>query len=53
MDVIAEGVETQEQYEFLRQLGCKYYQGYLFARALPLADFIAFNQRLGGSGSAV
>lgn len=53
MDVIAEGVETQEQYEFLRQLGCKYYQGYLFARALPLADYIAFNQRLGGSGSAV
>ena len=27
---LAEGVETQEQYEFLRRIGCERLQGYLF-----------------------
>jgi len=40
--VIAEGVETQAQAEFLAQLGCYDYQGYLFSKPLPLSDFIAF-----------
>jgi len=39
MNVIAEGVETQEQLDFLRQHGCKTYQGYLFSRPVPLAEF--------------
>jgi diguanylate cyclase (GGDEF)-like protein len=34
MDVIAEGVETAEQLEHLRALGCPHVQGYLFARPL-------------------
>jgi len=34
MDVVAEGVETQEQYLRLRDLGCRFGQGYLFARPL-------------------
>ncbi|HET7650847.1 MAG TPA: EAL domain-containing protein [Gammaproteobacteria bacterium] len=33
--VIAEGVETQEQHAFLRELGCKLGQGYLYARPQP------------------
>ena len=37
--VIAEGVETQEQRDFLERNGCKLYQGYLFSRPVPLADF--------------
>ncbi|OHE01356.1 MAG: hypothetical protein A2513_04055 [Sulfurimonas sp. RIFOXYD12_FULL_33_39] len=31
-EVIAEGVETKEQFDMLKSLGCKYFQGYLFAK---------------------
>jgi predicted signal transduction protein with EAL and GGDEF domain len=41
LSVIAEGVETYVQALLLRQLGCHAYQGYLFARPMPLADFRA------------
>ncbi len=34
MDVVAEGIETSDQYRLLRQLGCRFGQGYLFARPL-------------------
>ncbi|HEY9865327.1 MAG TPA: EAL domain-containing protein [Candidatus Obscuribacterales bacterium] len=34
MDVVAEGVETQEQLEQLRQFNCEYGQGYLFSKPL-------------------
>jgi EAL domain-containing protein (putative c-di-GMP-specific phosphodiesterase class I) len=34
MDVVAEGIETREQYRLLRQLGCRFGQGFLFARPL-------------------
>ena len=36
MDVVAEGVETEEQAEYLRSLSCEMVQGYLFSR--PLND---------------
>ncbi len=39
LEVIAEGVETQAQREFLAQFGCYAYQGYLFSRPVPLAAF--------------
>jgi len=32
---VAEGIETVEQYYLLRQMGCRYGQGFLFARPLP------------------
>ncbi|MGS1014585.1 sensor domain-containing protein [Rhodanobacter sp. UC4448_H15] len=37
--VVAEGVETDAQAAFLRQAGCAELQGFLFAAALPVADF--------------
>jgi EAL domain-containing protein (putative c-di-GMP-specific phosphodiesterase class I) len=39
MAVIAEGVETEEQRDFLATNGCNSYQGYLFSRPLPIEDF--------------
>ena len=38
IDVVAEGVETVEQLEFLRRHGCDMMQGFLFSRALPAAQ---------------
>lgn len=38
MDVVAEGIETPEQYRLLRQMGCRYGQGYLFAKPMPAED---------------
>ncbi len=37
MDVVAEGVETQEQMALLRSLSCKSAQGYFFSRPLDIA----------------
>jgi diguanylate cyclase len=42
LSVVAEGVETKEQMETLRHLGCAVMQGYLFSRGLPLDEFVAW-----------
>lgn len=39
MEVITEGVETQEQVDFLKEYGCDIFQGYHFAKPMPVADF--------------
>ncbi len=45
LDVIAEGVETEEQLLFLARNNCRIYQGYLFSRPLPLEQFEQFRQQ--------
>jgi diguanylate cyclase (GGDEF)-like protein/PAS domain S-box-containing protein len=42
LNVIAEGVETQTQCEWLVSAGCHHFQGYLFGRPLALEQFEAF-----------
>lgn len=38
---LSEGVETEEQYEMLTRMGCKLFQGYYFARPVPVEQFEA------------
>lgn len=42
VEVIAEYVETEEQRDKLQELGCHWYQGYLYSKPIPLEDFIVF-----------
>ena len=41
LSVIAEGVETPGQHQFLRDIGCHAFQGYLFGRPMPVAELNA------------
>lgn len=41
MEIVAEGVEEPEQQRFLMECGCETAQGYLYYRAMPLAEFEA------------
>jgi EAL domain-containing protein (putative c-di-GMP-specific phosphodiesterase class I) len=47
--VVAEGVETDGQMDFLRQFGCEQGQGYLFARPMPASEFAALIAAKSGS----
>lgn len=42
LDVIAEGVETREQRDFLGSIGCQSYQGFYYSRPLPIKEFEQF-----------
>lgn len=44
VDVIAEGVESVEQRQYLFDEGCFFYQGYLFSKPLPIESFEALIQ---------
>ncbi|BCN93507.1 hypothetical protein THMIRHAM_12920 [Thiomicrorhabdus immobilis] len=44
LEILAEGVETQEQLEFLKQNNCHYIQGYFFSKPLPFNE-IDFSKR--------
>ena len=41
LEVIAEGVETQEQVAFLKESGCGLFQGYFLSKPLPVAEFLS------------
>ncbi|MEE0955245.1 MAG: EAL domain-containing protein [Eubacterium sp.] len=42
---LCEGVETKEQYDFLRDIGCERVQGYLISRPVPLDDMVRLAQK--------
>ncbi|MFD0738372.1 EAL domain-containing protein [Lysobacter koreensis] len=46
MEVVAEGIETSEQCDYLREIGCKRGQGFLFSRARPASEWGAAQPRL-------
>lgn len=49
LKIVSEGVETQEQYATMEELGISYVQGYYFSRPLPQEEFLAFiRDRRGG-----
>src|ERR1035438_5638852 len=45
LQVVAEGVETEEQHQFLTKLGCDYIQGFLLSQPVPIGEF---ENRYGG-----
>lgn len=44
-DVITEGIETEEQIEFIKKCGCKIAQGFYYSKALPLSEFERFAKK--------
>ena len=50
--MIAEGVETVEQADFMRSIGCNYIQGFLYSRPLTEADFIELLKSTGSESMA-
>lgn len=42
LEIVAEGVETNEQAEQLREIGCDFFQGFLYAKPMQEEEFLAF-----------
>jgi len=40
MQTLTEGVESQEAYEFLKEIGCQRLQGFLFGKPMPKEELI-------------
>lgn len=53
LGIVAEGVETKDQADFLRQSGCGIAQGYYFSRPLPAAECTTWLQQSGALGRSL
>ena len=42
---VAEGIETQEQLDYLNEADCSMVQGYIFSKPLPIPDFECWEDR--------
>ncbi len=51
LNVVAEGVETREQLEFLRRHKCNHIQGFISSKALSADDFFAMLVKISGNGA--
>lgn len=47
IETLAEGVETEEQFEFLKNIGCEKMQGYLFGRSMPFEECLCHAEETG------
>ncbi len=48
LNVLAEGVESEEMFHYLRSRGCQFFQGYHFARPLPAAEVVSWVKKYQG-----
>jgi predicted signal transduction protein with EAL and GGDEF domain len=51
LDMIAEGIETQDQADWFRTLGCRLGQGYHYARPMPVGELERYLRRFAGGPS--
>ena len=51
IDVVAEGVETEQQEQLLRAMGCSFGQGFFYSRAVPIDRVAAITAQLEGPGA--
>ncbi|QGP80267.1 EAL domain-containing protein [Sphingobium sp. CAP-1] len=52
MDTTAEGAETQDELELIRQLGCSHIQGYIYGRPMPFEDVVIRHRSVGTAAAA-
>jgi EAL domain-containing protein (putative c-di-GMP-specific phosphodiesterase class I) len=50
LELTAEGVETECQRDLLKAFGCRFAQGYLYARPMPYAEMTEYLETQGGDG---